>query len=696
MPLWNPYSFCGLPFLAQWNTLTLYPLSLFYLIFPLSWSLGVFNLAHMFLAGMGMYFLAHRWTGNRLAASVAGLVYAFNGLSWTALMWSNDSAALGWMPWVVLCLERAWREGGGRNLVVAALVGMMQMLTGAPEIIILTWFAAGVFWLMEWMGGGIPRRRMLWRFLGVGMLVAGLAAAQLLPFLDLLAHSQRDRNYGDTEWSMPPSGWANYLVPLFHCIPGPLGIYYQAIQGWIMSYYLGVGTVALALLAVWRVRERRVWVLMGLAAFSLTMALGDPGRVYTLACKLIPAMGFMRFPVKFAVLATFVIPLLAARAVSWYQALPDAQWQSEQRKLWQLAGLLLGLMGIILSWEWFVHRPVRTNPMVTTQNAMVRAAFLLLIVGGFMLLRRIRGLTLRRLGRICLLSLFWIDVLTHMPNLSPTTGPEKFEPDLIRQFFKWDNQLNLGESRAMPVWAPLSKIMHSAANGTSADLFGRRLAMFCNYNLLEHIPKSDGFFSLNLRDMEELYRRIATATTNNDVPRMKDFMGIAEINSPVNPVGWIARDTYLPMITAGQQPVFLDDAIVLRTVVSARFDPVGFVYLPLDAKPLITATNRTEARIISAHFAAEHMEAEVDSPAPTMVVVAQAYYHFWHAYVDGKAVPLLRANSAFEALEAPAGKHQIRLVYEDRSFLWGAAISLTSLLLAMPWLVLGKSIKRAA
>ena len=28
IPLWNPLNDCGLPFLAQWNTLTLYPASL--------------------------------------------------------------------------------------------------------------------------------------------------------------------------------------------------------------------------------------------------------------------------------------------------------------------------------------------------------------------------------------------------------------------------------------------------------------------------------------------------------------------------------------------------------------------------------------------------------------------------------------------------------------------------------------------
>src|SRR5262245_23053905 len=44
LPLWNPYNNCGLPFLAQWGTLVLYPLSLIYLLQPLPWGLNLFCL----------------------------------------------------------------------------------------------------------------------------------------------------------------------------------------------------------------------------------------------------------------------------------------------------------------------------------------------------------------------------------------------------------------------------------------------------------------------------------------------------------------------------------------------------------------------------------------------------------------------------------------------------------------------------
>src|SRR5262249_10237538 len=150
-----------LPFLAQWNTITLYPLSLIYLLFPLPWSLNIFCLFHLWLAGVGMYLLARRWTDDGFAAAVAGMAYALNGLSLHSLMWPNNIAALGWLPWILLFMERA-RESGGRWTLYAALMGAVQMLAGAPEIIFFTWLTASVLWV-----GALIRQR---RFNGIVVL----------------------------------------------------------------------------------------------------------------------------------------------------------------------------------------------------------------------------------------------------------------------------------------------------------------------------------------------------------------------------------------------------------------------------------------------------------------------------------------------------------------------------------------------
>src|SRR4051812_42452141 len=94
IPLWNPYSNCGAPFLAQWGTMVCYPLSLLYVLLPMPWSLNFFCIAHLWLGGIGMYFLARRWMQDGWPAALAGIIFVFNGITQAALTWPNYVAAL--------------------------------------------------------------------------------------------------------------------------------------------------------------------------------------------------------------------------------------------------------------------------------------------------------------------------------------------------------------------------------------------------------------------------------------------------------------------------------------------------------------------------------------------------------------------------------------------------------------------------
>ena len=155
LPLWNPFNNCGVPFLAQWNTMPLYPPALIYLLLPLQWSLSFFCLLHLWFAGFGMFFLARRWTSCSFAAAFAGVAFAFNGLTLNLLMWPSHIATLSWMPWVVLAVELAWREGG-RKIILAAFAGALQMLAGGPEIIFLTWILLLALWIQQFVKGESP------------------------------------------------------------------------------------------------------------------------------------------------------------------------------------------------------------------------------------------------------------------------------------------------------------------------------------------------------------------------------------------------------------------------------------------------------------------------------------------------------------------------------------------------------------
>src|SRR6185436_15380211 len=110
---------------------------------------------------------------------------------------------------------------------------------------------------------GGQRLQLLFRFVWCGAIIVALCAIQLLPFLDLLRHSDRDTSYGGPVWSMPLWGWANFFVPMFGCTPSIVGVYSQDSQQWTSSYYMGIVVVALSLLA-WRASDGRVKWLAGI------------------------------------------------------------------------------------------------------------------------------------------------------------------------------------------------------------------------------------------------------------------------------------------------------------------------------------------------------------------------------------------------------------------------------------------------
>jgi uncharacterized membrane protein YfhO len=134
------------------------------------------------------------------------------------------------------------------------------------------------------------------------------------------------------------------------------------------------------------------------------------------------------------------------------------------------------------------------------------------------------------------------------------------------------------------------------------------------------------------------------------------------------------------MVTLGQRAVFAQDSEALEAISSADFKPREVVYLPEENRPFVTATSRAVGSISGVNVRPQRVEVSADLDRPGLLVIAQAYYHNWHAYVDGQPVPLWRANYAFQALQLPAGRHQVRVQYEDRAFRVGGIISIVTLL----------------
>lgn len=662
IPFWDPYNNCGVPFLAQWNTMPLYPPSLIYLLLPLTWSLSFFCLLHLWFGGLGMYFLARRWTSNDFAAAFAGTAFSFSGMTLNLLMWPSHTATWSWMPWVVLAVEGAWR-GGWRHIAIAAIAGTLQMLAGGPEIIFFTWLILLALWLQQLACNEFPRREF-WRFPLVVALVVLMAAAQLLPFLDLAAHSQRQAGYADLRWSMPGHGWANFLVPMAFGAVRAEGIFFQNGQGWTSSYYLGMGTLWLGVLAIWNCRGRRVWLLAGVAVVGVICALGGNTRIFPAFRELFPQLAFVTYPVKYLLLVTFVAPLLAAFSL--------ARIQQQKREIPVVGIVLLILLTAIIIW---LPRSSMTNMDVhaAVLNGFSRLVFLFLTGAVLFALARNSEAPYLRIAPLVLIIVAWLDVLTHEPAQNPTVPPGIYQPGLARQQLAMDPQPELGGPRAMVSPKAFMQFIGLALRSPEKNYLVKRLGYCADCNLLDGVPKLDGFFSLSTRENDDLFSLIYGAT--NDFPRLDDFLGVSQMTAQDEIYHWLPRKTFLPLVTAGQKPFVMDDWNTLHLLADSNFDGSKMVFLAPEDRACVTVTNLVAARVLNPKFQNSSVEMEVNSPAPTVVVVAQTFYHDWRATVDGIEVPLLRANHAFQAVQVPQGTHKVVLRYVDRAFQLGALLS---------------------
>ncbi|MBI1298105.1 YfhO family protein [bacterium] len=100
IPLWNPYIFSGVPFLANPQAAVLYPLH-----WPLSWlpvtkQIYVSAALHAWILGLGGYVLLRRWHFGWTSALVAGIVLAGSGFYGGLIGHLNQMNAAAWLPWM--------------------------------------------------------------------------------------------------------------------------------------------------------------------------------------------------------------------------------------------------------------------------------------------------------------------------------------------------------------------------------------------------------------------------------------------------------------------------------------------------------------------------------------------------------------------------------------------------------------------
>jgi Bacterial membrane protein YfhO len=305
LPLWNPYSASGEPWLANPQTGVFYPPTWLFLVLPFPAAYMGFLLLHLIILGWGAYLLFAR-TASQGAAMVGAVAVMFCGPTLSLLDINNNLATLAWLPLVLWCAcERAWRRG--------AVALALAFLGGEP-------FFAGVAAVLFAIVAA--RSIKVVAFAGLGAL--GLTAIQLFPFLEAIRNSDRATGGLSPELilreSMPLGDWLRLAIPPSFGSQG---------QQFIPIVYTGMFVGALAIAGLLSIRKRHVAGWLALLVIAILIGAG-PSFLANLPLTL------FRYPARMVPLGALAI---AALAVAGWDRIRPAN------KRW--ADLLLILVVII-------------------------------------------------------------------------------------------------------------------------------------------------------------------------------------------------------------------------------------------------------------------------------------------------------------------------------------------------------------
>lgn len=268
LPLWNPYSFMGAPFLANSQVGFYYPFNVVTAWLPVARAVSLNIVLHLLIATLAMYTLARRGMRlSHLASGSAALMFGLGGYLGAQIEHLNQLQVLAWLPLQVLLIlgQPQHFTCALRRCCVLALLVALQVTAGHTQSLYISIATLGILITARWFisaiiawrtnARSVPKSRKsealaLAASLGVPFLIVAAAvgiggfitAGQLLPTLELAGQSARSGGLSFNEvgsFSWRPWVMARALLPAYG---DPLFAEYIS--------YLGVVGLALAALGV--------------------------------------------------------------------------------------------------------------------------------------------------------------------------------------------------------------------------------------------------------------------------------------------------------------------------------------------------------------------------------------------------------------------------------------------------------------
>lgn len=683
LPLWNPYDRTGYPFHTDPQAGVLYPVN-WLLVGGAAlggetpyWLVAVKIVFHFWLACTGVWFYLRR-RGTHPAACYAGgavfiVSYPFLHNIFSALDWG-----IAWAPWLLAAID-AWaaRPDRARGALLA-LAAAMSCLAGAPASFFYSLLVAlpyGAWALVSAARAAEDRRAFLREAAVSAASAAGLflamTAAQLRWTGSAVEHTVRDAR--DLTFITEGVLGAKDVAALL--LPRMLG----------ENTYVGAAAVLWAALSLSAFATSRRLVLAGVAVAGFALALGKDADFLAASASFLEPFGYFRRAHRYLYVAQLPIAILAAEGLDALVRLDAADLA---RKI--LRGVLV--WGVVAVAVFGVGFAMTQQPNLSAQP--LRDAFVLGCLSTAIAVW-VTAMILARAGpwrsafawigaAALLLDLWYARVPDIEKGMVPVPAPRRDGEVAALEGVPLAARIY---DRDYLGYRPGIRLRVRDLGGYEGD----PLALSRFAALLDRVhrsPRDLGHLNVGWLLEADGHALKKSAADQQELRPVRK--GVRRVQHVAPAVLWTGRVE----VARGGRPAAL--AALFR-------QPIGSAAV-LEEESLDAEERAAAARLAAgpappavpgALVALERngLVAEVDAPRAGAVIVHEAYFPGWRAWVDGREARVLPANVGFRGLLVGPGRHRIEMRYEPRGALFMAGVSLLGMLGAV--VVAGVGLRRA-
>jgi hypothetical protein len=692
VPLWEPLLFGGMPYIGAGHGDLFYPTSFLRLVFPIAAVFDFGFILHYLLAGLFTYALVRRlglsWSGSVLA----GLAYELTGLMASYPSPGHDGKlfACAALPLALLALVMALRDKQWEGYGILALAVALGLL-GHFQIAYYLLVVAGLFALYltfhentdEPLSGRLVRLGIA---LPAVLLGFGLAAVQVLPFIQYIPFSPRAQGYhgfaGSTSYAIPWNHVPEFFLKNF---VGARETYWGTNPLKFHSEYLGLPVIALAALgALTSGRRRLVLWLGGIGLLFLLISLGASTPFYQLFWAIMPMIKKTRAPG----MAFFVVGLVCAIFAGFGVERLERQEGIKAARAWLVVAGAVMLLAIAGAFGGMAVS--MAGPRAGTAQADAGAILVGALTSGLALALLAAAAIAAIRGRLPAQGLALALVLVVGGDLwLNARGFWIYQPDPHATWLRADPITQRLAATPRPY-----RVLDFGGYGSDALMaFDVQQVRGYHGNELRYYDEllgrnGDSFENLRYLRLWDLlavrYVIMPSSGTADSIPGFNRILTSVTTSDGVQ-ADLLERTDVQPYARVVPAAVKIDSSAVVPTLLDPRMDVSRLVLFdegqPVAPRPISALPPPSPSQASVAAWEPGQMTVALDPapPAASYVLVSENWFPTWEATVDGRSAPVLRGDGSLMVVSVPAGARQVSLTFRSPVYTTGRDVSVASL-----------------